>query len=60
VAVTPDKLVALGATGLHVTELGLGLAPIGGLYADVDDDLARATIDRGWGRGLRLFDTAPL
>jgi D-threo-aldose 1-dehydrogenase len=58
--VTPDELVPLGATGLHVTELGLGLAPIGGLYADVDDDLARATVSRGWDRGLRLFDTAPL
>ena len=57
---TPDKLVPLGATGLQVTELGLGLAPIGGLYADVDDDLARATVGRGWDRGLRLFDTAPL
>jgi D-threo-aldose 1-dehydrogenase len=58
--VTPDKLVPLGATGLHVTELGLGLAPIGGLYRDVDDEHARATVDRGWHRGLRLFDTAPL
>lgn len=57
---TPDKLVPLGPTGLHVTELGLGLAPIGGLYADVDDERARATVDRGWDRGLRLFDTAPL
>lgn len=57
---TPDRLVPLGATGLHVTELGLGLAPIGGLYADVGDEHARATVDRGWDRGLRLFDTAPL
>lgn len=56
----PDKLVPLGTTGLHVTELGLGLAPIGGLYADVDDENARATVDRGWDRGLRLYDTAPL
>src|SRR5262249_11491131 len=59
-SVTPDKLVPLGATGLQVTELGLGLAPIGGLYADVDDEHARATVDRGWDRGLRFFDTAPL
>lgn len=57
---TPDKLVPLGATGLQVTELGLGLAPIGGLYADVDDEHARATVTHGWDRGLRLFDTAPL
>jgi D-threo-aldose 1-dehydrogenase len=57
---TPENRVPLGKTGLAVTELGLGLAPIGGLYADLGDDQARATVDRGWERGLRFFDTAPL
>jgi D-threo-aldose 1-dehydrogenase len=58
--VTPTALVPLGKTGLSVTELGIGLAPIGGLYADVSDEQARATVDRAWDRGVRLFDTAPL
>ncbi|MEV0271985.1 aldo/keto reductase [Hamadaea sp. NPDC050747] len=51
--------VELGRTGLSVTRLGLGLAPIGGLYADVSEDQARQTVDRAWDRGVRLFDTAP-
>ncbi|MEV6970291.1 aldo/keto reductase [Hamadaea sp. NPDC051192] len=51
--------VELGRTGLTVTRLGLGLAPIGGLYADVSEHQARQTVDRAWDRGVRLFDTAP-
>ncbi|NUO58922.1 MAG: aldo/keto reductase [Hamadaea sp.] len=51
--------VELGRTGLSVTRLGLGLAPIGGLYADVSEGQARQTVDRAWDRGVRLFDTAP-
>jgi D-threo-aldose 1-dehydrogenase len=53
-------LVPLGRTSLSVTELGIGLAPIGGLYADVSDEQARATVDRSWDCGVRLFDTSPL
>ncbi|GII23098.1 aldo/keto reductase [Planosporangium mesophilum] len=52
--------VTLGRTDLVVTRLGLGLAPIGGLYEPVGDTRAVATVDRAWQRGLRLFDTAPL
>src|SRR5437868_6410684 len=40
--------------------LGLGTAPLGGLYDAVDDETARATLDRAWSLGLRAFDTAPL
>jgi D-threo-aldose 1-dehydrogenase len=39
--------------------IGLGTAPIGGLYAPVDEDTARATLNRAWALGLRAFDTAP-
>jgi D-threo-aldose 1-dehydrogenase len=49
----------LGSTDLWPTRLGLGLAPIAGLYAPVPDDQAIATIDRAWEHGVRLFDTAP-
>ncbi len=52
--------VALGRTGVTVTRLGLGLAPIGGLYTAVGDDVARATVDAAWEAGIRFFDTAPL
>jgi len=56
----PLDPVQLGQTGLEVTRLGLGLAPIGGLYTAVSDEAARAAIERGLQHGLRLFDTAPL
>jgi aryl-alcohol dehydrogenase-like predicted oxidoreductase len=52
--------VPLGRTSLAVTRLGLGAAPLGGLYAAVGDDLAAATVERAWRLGLRWFDTAPL
>jgi aryl-alcohol dehydrogenase-like predicted oxidoreductase len=55
-----DALVTLGRSDLVVTRLGLGLAPIGGLYTPVGDEQGVATVDRAWARGLRLFDTAPL
>lgn len=56
----PAERVPLGRTQLQVTRLGLGLAPIGGLYTPVGDAQARATLDRAWEHGLRFFDTAPL
>lgn len=52
--------VTLGRTGLVTTWLGLGTAPIGGLYSVVTDEQADATMERAWARGIRLFDTAPL
>jgi D-threo-aldose 1-dehydrogenase len=39
--------------------IGLGTAPLGGLYAPVDDDTAWTTLDRAWDIGIRTFDTAP-
>ncbi|WP_405021170.1 aldo/keto reductase [Kitasatospora sp. NBC_00070] len=54
-------LIRLGSrTDVEVTELGLGLAPIGGLYRAVGDRSATATVDRAWEHGIRFFDTAPL
>jgi D-threo-aldose 1-dehydrogenase len=39
--------------------LGLGTAPLGGLYDAVDDETSEATVERAWSLGVRLFDTAP-
>ena len=50
----------LGRTGLTVTRLGLGTAPLGGLYEAVSDQAACEVVERAWARGVRLFDTAPL
>ena len=56
----PTAGVKLGRTDVTVTQLGLGCAPIGGLYEPVSEADARAVVDRAWEQGLRLFDTAPL
>lgn len=39
--------------------LGLGTAPLGGLYEAVDEETAYAVVDRAWELGVRTFDTAP-
>ncbi|MDR3426543.1 MULTISPECIES: aldo/keto reductase [Silvimonas] len=50
---------ALGRSALKVTALGLGGAPLAGLYRDVSDEEAFAAINGAWDAGLRYFDTAP-
>jgi D-threo-aldose 1-dehydrogenase len=49
----------VGLTGLSVTELGFGGAPIGGLFKALPADVARAAVDAAWDAGIRYFDTAP-
>lgn len=39
--------------------LGLGCAPIGGLYTGVTEEAAAATVSTALGHGVRFFDTAP-
>ena len=36
----------VGNTNLQVTRLGMGTAPIGNLYSDLDDDEALETVRR--------------
>jgi D-threo-aldose 1-dehydrogenase len=56
----PTSKVRLGKTELQVTRMGLGGAPLGGLFEDVPDDAALATVKRALALGLNLIDTAPL
>jgi D-threo-aldose 1-dehydrogenase len=58
--VKATELVPIGHTGVRVTRLGLGLAPIGGLYSPVSDQQARETVEKAWELGIRYFDVAPL
>jgi D-threo-aldose 1-dehydrogenase len=44
---------------LELGRLGLGTAPLGGLYDAVDDETAHAVVERAWELGVRYFDTAP-
>lgn len=50
----------LGRTGIAVTELGFGGAPLGGLFAAVGASDANAALEAAWDAGVRYFDTAPL
>jgi D-threo-aldose 1-dehydrogenase len=50
---------ALGRSGLEVTVMGFGTAPLGDLYAHLDDSVAIATVESGYRAGIRLFDTSP-
>jgi D-threo-aldose 1-dehydrogenase len=56
----PAERTPLGDTRLTVSRLGLGTAPLGGLFAPVTDADAHGTVERACAVGLRLFDTAPL
>jgi D-threo-aldose 1-dehydrogenase len=53
------RQVPLGTTGLRVSEMVFGGAPIGGLYAPVSEDQAAAALAAAWTAGIRAFDTAP-
>jgi D-threo-aldose 1-dehydrogenase len=48
------------ANGLDVTTIGLGSAPLGGLFAPVSEADAQATLEAAWAAGIRVYDTAPL
>ena len=56
----PLQKVQIGKTSLWVTRLGLGGAPLGGLFEDVQGEAAVATIHRAVELGINFFDTAPL
>jgi D-threo-aldose 1-dehydrogenase len=51
---------ALGKSGLMVSRLGLGTAPLANMYAPVSDENANATFAAAIAAGINLIDTAPL
>jgi D-threo-aldose 1-dehydrogenase len=55
-----SALRTLGSSGVPVSSLGLGCAPLGNLYTEVADADAQATITGAFDAGLRYFDVAPL
>jgi D-threo-aldose 1-dehydrogenase len=56
----PTQRVPFGKTRLSVTPLGLGGAPLGGLFRPVADEEAHRVVRTAYELGLRFFDTAPL
>jgi D-threo-aldose 1-dehydrogenase len=56
--VLPTRL--LGRTGLTVSTLGFGGAPLGDLYQLLDDDTALGAVATAVAAGVTLYDVAPL
>jgi D-threo-aldose 1-dehydrogenase len=54
------ELRKIARADLSVTALGLGTAPLGGLYTAVEESAALAVIDEAIDQGIKYFDTAPL
>ncbi|MFC5392036.1 aldo/keto reductase [Bosea vestrisii] len=50
----------LGRSGLKVTTLGFGGAPLGDLYANIDEASAVETVETALASGINLVDTSPL
>jgi D-threo-aldose 1-dehydrogenase len=50
----------LGKSGVEVTIMGFGGAPLGNMYQAFADEQARATVEACYAAGIRYFDTAPL
>jgi D-threo-aldose 1-dehydrogenase len=55
----PLETVALGRSGLRVSRLGLGTAPLGNLFTEVPESDADATVDAALAVGITFLDTAP-
>ncbi len=56
----PLAKAEIGKTGLQVTRLGLGTAPLGGLFEDVPEARALPIVKRALMLGINFLDTAPL
>lgn len=54
------RIRRLGRSGLPVSILGFGGAPLGDLYARLDEAQAVATVEAALARGVTLIDTSPL
>ena len=55
----PTETRKLGKTGVELTRLGFGTAPLGELFVRVDESTAAATLQAAWDEGIRHYDTAP-
>ena len=56
----PLETMKIGSTGLEVARIGLGGAPMGGLFTDVASKDAFGILKTAYESGMKYFDTAPL
>jgi D-threo-aldose 1-dehydrogenase len=54
-----DKRV-FGRSGLNVTAVAFGTAPIGNFLQAIDEQTSDAMIQTAWNAGVRFYDTAPM
>ena len=55
----PTSTRELGRTGLELTILGLGSAPLGGFRGPIPEDAALDTVQAAYDAGVKYFDTSP-
>jgi D-threo-aldose 1-dehydrogenase len=56
----PTDKRPLGKSGVTVTQLGFGGAPLGDFYDKLPESEALATVEAAYDAGVTLFDTSPL
>ncbi len=54
------KYAELGKTGIRVSRMGLGGAPFGNGYANLDDQAIQSIVDAAIEGGVNYIDTAPI
>ena len=49
----------LGKSGVELTRLGLGCAPLGDIMDAIPEEQAQSALQAAWKGGVRYFDTSP-
>ncbi|BCL72068.1 oxidoreductase, putative [Vibrio nigripulchritudo ATCC 27043] len=55
-----NKINTFSRSGVEVTAMGFGAAPIGNIFRPIDESTSEAMIEKSWNAGIRYFDTAPM
>lgn len=56
----PGTLRKFGRVDLNVTAFAFGTAPLGNIFAEIDEPTAEAMFQHAWDAGVRFYDTAPM
>jgi D-threo-aldose 1-dehydrogenase len=59
-SMTPDTKRRFGRVNLDVTAFAFGTAPVGNIFAEIDEDTSTAMFETSWQAGVRFYDTAPM
>jgi D-threo-aldose 1-dehydrogenase len=56
----PSDKRRFGRSGLEVTSLAFGTAPVGNIFREIDEATSDGMYQRAWDAGVRFYDTAPM